>query len=261
MTNNKYLAWTSLVLFILSAVTILLFVLLASILSNTVENPSVIILAIGAFSLLGMIMGFLSFKAPQAKVGAIGGLVILLLVLFIIPVGRETTIPPPQPEVSLQKQTGHTGITEIDHIIDTVLAGNPKDELQLLQFSTLACTHADGLGGPPKCRENEKEGTKVEAFPFLGPEGHHMRQSEASNWSGIQATGVYAVYRVSPRAYSDKDYPAGEYAIVFLTEHEELLVILQVTNGKIVRIDNKLGNPPAIDLEKDASEIILDPRK
>jgi len=154
----------------------------------------------------------------------------------------------------------HTGIADIDSVIDIVMAGDPDAMRQLLQFSPLACTHADGLGGPPKCKEGEGEGTKVEVFPFLGPEGHYMRRSEMDDWPGVRATGVHAVYRVSPQAYSDEAYPAGEYAIVFLTEQDELLVTVQVTNGKIVRIDNKLGNPPEIDLERDASEIILAPQ-
>jgi hypothetical protein len=261
MRDNKYLAWTSFVLFVLSAGIILIFILFSSALSNISENPGALVLGIGVFSLLAMIMGFLSFKAPQAKVGGVGGLVLLLLVLFIIPVGRVSTFTPPQPEISAQEQTGSTGIPEIDTIIDIALADNIQDELQLLQFSSLACTRAEGLGGPPKCREGEEEGTKIEAFPFLGSEGHHMRRNEADGWTGIQASAVYAIYRVSEQVYSDEDYPAGEYAIVFLNENEESFVTAQVTGGKIVRIDDGFGDPAEINLEQVASEIILTPQK
>jgi hypothetical protein len=256
MSNNKYLAWTSFIIFVLNLVAILIFLVTATLFSDRIENPGIIVLVIGVFSLLGTIMGFLSFKAPQAKVGGIGGLVILLLVLFIIPVGRETSVLYPQPEVSFQEQAGVTGIRDIDSVIDTVLSGDQGAIRQLLQFSTLACTHANGLGGPPMCKEGEPEGTMVEAFPFLGPEGHHMRVSDLDSWMGIEATGVYAVYRVSPRSFSDIDFPAGNHAIVFLTEQENLLVTVQVTDGKIVRIDNHIGNPPVIDFERDASAII-----
>jgi hypothetical protein len=259
MMNNKFLAWTSFVLFILNVITILLFLFLATALSELIENPGVVILVIGAFALLGTIMGFLSFKAPQAKVGGVGGLVILLLVLFVIPVGRETTVMLPQPQESFPAQSGHTGIAEIDLIIDTALADNLGDEIQLLQFTTLGCTHAAGLGGPPKCREGEEEGTVVHVFPFLGPEGHHMRQSEIDAWAGIPASAVYAVYRVSKGTYADAAYPAGEYAIVFLGKDERFFMTLQVANGKIVRIDNSFGDPAEIDLEQVASEIILAP--
>jgi hypothetical protein len=261
MTNNKYLAWASLALFVLSVVTILIFLFLATAFSDLIENPGAIILLIGVFSLLGTVMGFLSFKAPQAKVGGIGGLVILLLVLFVIPVGRETSISSPEPEIGFQEKAGYTGILEIDHIIETILTGSSEEEFQLLQFALLGCTHADGLGGPPKCQEGEEEGAEIEVFPFLGPEGHHMRRDEAANWIGIPATGVYAVYSVSPEAYTDTNYPAGEHAIAFLTEREELMITIQVAEGKIVRIDNILGNPPTIDFERNASEIIFELQK
>jgi len=261
MTDNKYLAWTSFVLFVLNVGIILLFLALATVLSNVIENPEIIILVIGAFSLLGTVMGFLSFKAPQAKVGGIGGLVILLMALFVIPVGRETSVSSPQPEVSVQEQAGHTEIAELNLIIDTVMAGEPEDELQLLQFTTLACTYAEGLGGPPKCREGEEEGTMINVFPFLGPEGHHVPRDEMDDWEGLQASDVYAVYRVAPQVYSDEAYPAGEYAIVFLTEDEQYFITAQVVDGKIVRIDNNFGNPADIDLEQVASEILLAPQQ
>jgi hypothetical protein len=168
---------------------------------------------------------------------------------------------PPQPEVSVQEQTGYTGIAEIDTVIDTVLAGNLQEELQLLQFSSLACTHREGLGGPPKCKQGEAEGTVIEAFPFLGSEGHHMRRSEAGAWTGIQASDIYAVYRVSDQVYSDEDYPAGEYAIVFLVENGGEPVIAHVRDGKIVRLDYFFGSPAEIDLDQVASEIILAPQQ
>ena len=141
-----------------------------------------------------------------------------------------------------------------------MLAGNQAEERQLLQFLTIGCTHAEGLGGPPKCGEGEEEGTKVEVFPFLGSEGHHMRSSEIDTWEGIQASDVYAVYRASSQVYSEEAYPTGEYAIVFLTENEQFYLTVQVTAGKIVRIDNNFGDPADIDLERVASEIILTPQ-
>lgn len=262
MKDNKLLAWASFALFVLSLGAILLFVLFATLLADTIENPGLIIPVIGVFSILAAIMGFLAFKAPQAKVGGIGGLVLLLLVTFITPIGRSSTIVSSPSEAGIQGQRTHTGIADLDNIIDAVLEGNPDEVHQLIQFSTIACTHAEGLGGPPKCREGEAEGTKLEVFPFLGPEGHHMRKSELSSWASIQASSVYTVYRVSPQAFSDEAYPAGEYAIVFLEETEQSsTTIVHVTDGKIVRIDYFFGSPSEIDLERDASEFILAPQR
>lgn len=88
-----------------------------------------------------------------------------------------------------------------------------------------------------------------------------MRHSNVEDWEGIQVTDVYAVYRVSPQVYSEEAYPAGDYAIVFLTGNEQLYLTAQVTGGKIVRIDNNFGSPADIDLEQVAAEIILKPQR
>lgn len=261
MGNNKYLAWTSFAFFILSAGISTLFLIFAGVLDDFIENPGAIILIVGAFSLIATIMGLLAFNMPQAKVGGIGGLTLLLLVLFITPIGRETTVVPPQPAPGMQERTDRTGIPEIDAIIETVLAGDQQEQLGLIQFSSLACTHADGLGGPPKCTGGEDEGTIIEALPILGPEGHHMRRSEADDWAGIRAFDVYAVYRVSDRVYSDENYPAGEYAVVFLVEGGEYYVTAHVGDGKIVRLDTGFGDPAGIDLERVASEVVLPPHR
>lgn len=88
-----------------------------------------------------------------------------------------------------------------------------------------------------------------------------MRRSEMGVWEGIRAVDVYAVYRVSPQVYSDITYSSGEYAIVFLVDNVQHYLTVQVAHGKIVRIDNNIGNPADIDLEHVASEIILAPQQ
>jgi hypothetical protein len=153
-----------------------------------------------------------------------------------------------------------TGLDEVDEIIDVVLAGDINEFQQKVKFTTSGCTHEMALGGPPKCRQGEGEGTLVEVLPFLGPEGHFLRRDELNNWPGIDVAGLYAVYRVSDEVYSTQDYPAGEYGIVFITKDPHFyLVTLQVKNGGIVRIDNNYSTPPEIDFERVAQEIILPP--
>jgi hypothetical protein len=261
MKENKLLAWTSFIFFALSAGIVLLLVIFSTGLSGFIENPGVMLLLVAAFSFIAAILGFFSFAAPPAKIGGIGGLILFLLVLFVIPVGRETNLTPPQPVDGVQERTGYSGIPEIDVIIETMLAGDRQEELQLFQFSRFPCTYAEGFGGPPKCKQGEVEGTLVESIPVLGPEGHHVRRDEMGDWLSIQASGVYAVYRVSEQVYSDEFYPAGEYAIAFLSENQEYLVTVQVTDGKIVRLDYYLGNPSELNLEQAASEIIVAPPK
>ena len=68
-----------------------------------------------------------------------------------------------------------TGIEDVDAIIDAILSGDIEARRALVQYTTSACTTADGLGGPPKCKPDEADGTLVKAFPVLGSEGHHVR--------------------------------------------------------------------------------------
>ena len=150
-----------------------------------------------------------------------------------------------------------TGLDDVDQIIDIVLAGDINDFRQRIKFTISDCTHEIALGGPEKCREGEAEGTLVEVLPFLGSEGHFLRRDELNEWQGIDAVGLYAVYRVSDEAYSDKDYPAGEYGIVFSTKDPHEIVTLRVENGRILRVDYHFGTPPEVNFERDAQEIIL----
>jgi hypothetical protein len=152
-----------------------------------------------------------------------------------------------------------TGLDGVDQIIDAVLAGNSSEFRQRIRFSSSACTHEMGLGGPEKCREGEAEGTLVEVLPFLGSEGHFMRRDEINEWKGIDVAGLYAVYRVSDQAYSSKDYPAGEYGVAFRTNEPHTIITFQVENGRILRVDSSFGTPPELDFDRDAAEIILPP--
>ena len=150
-----------------------------------------------------------------------------------------------------------TGLDEVDQIIDIVLAKDINEFRQRIKFIISTCTNEMALGGPPQCREGESEGGLFEMLPFLGPEGHFMRRDELNEWQGIDASGLYAVYRVSDEAFSRKEYPAGEYGIVFRTKEPHSIVTLQVENGSILRIDSDFGTPLEINFERDAQEIIL----
>lgn len=150
-----------------------------------------------------------------------------------------------------------TGIEELDTIISTVLNGSTADLLPLLEFTQTSCTLAEGLGGPPKCPEGEKDGTPVEVLPFLGPgEGSFIRKQDIGSWQGLDVSELFAAYQVSDKAYSDKDYPAGDYALVFIDSNKQSAIALQVRNGRIVRIDYLFGYPPQIPQENVVNYLI-----
>jgi len=153
-----------------------------------------------------------------------------------------------------------TGIADVDEILAAVESGDDQALRDLIRFTTVGCTNADGLGGPPKCREGEAEGTLVNVFPFLGPEGAFMRESDVSGFRAMAVLGIYAVYSVSDSAYSEEAYPAGDYAAMFTTEEDQIVLVFQIREG-IVRMDT-VFSPTAREavIQRDALELILAPK-
>jgi len=194
----------------------------------------------------------------------------LLIVVFLVSACRplstptQATAPEPHP-TSPQKYhplETRVGIKEIDNVLSAIAT----DDLQLLhslvKFATAKCTLLDGLGGPPKCREGEAEGTPVEVLPFLGSEGSFIRKDEIENWQGIEVSGVYAIYRVSADVQSEENYPAGQVAIIFGAPENRPAVSLRISEGGIVRVDHIFdASLQALDaiLQQEASELILAP--
>ena len=173
---------------------------------------------------------------------------ILFMLLLGVTLVSACAALPPQQATLLPR--GQTGIDELDTIISTVLNGSTSDLIPLLGFTQTSCTLAEGLGGPPKCMNGEKEGTPVEVLPFLGPgEGSFIRKQDIGSWQGLDVSELYAAYQVSDKAYSEKDYPAGDYALVFIDSNNQGGITLQVRNGRIIRIDYSFGYPPEIPQE------------
>lgn len=182
-------------------------------------------------------------------------------------VSTEPAAPPAMPTATEEPispryypLSTRTGIADVDAVLAAVESGDPQALRDLVRFTTVGCTNAEGLGGPPKCREGETEGTLVNVLPFLGPEGHFMYESELSKFPGVDVLGLYAVYAVSDSAYSEEAYPAGEYAAMFATKDDQTVIVLQIREG-IVRIDYLYSPTSQNDvIQRDAGELILAPK-
>jgi hypothetical protein len=143
---------------------------------------------------------------------------------------------------SEKKETGYpsdtrTGIAHLDAIVDAVLANDPDRVRDLIHYTPVGCTTAEGLGGPPKCRSGEAQGTPVEVVPVLGPEGFALRRDDPS--VGISA-GDYrlmaAVSNVKESMRSEDWWLPAKYALVFGSEDSPSAVILLADEAGIVRI-------------------------
>lgn len=185
---------------------------------------------------------------------------ILLLLAACVPASTPTTVQVSELDYSLDAVTG---ITEVDNVLAAVASGDRQKLIALIKYTSAACTNAEGLGGPPKCRVGETEGTVSEVLPFLSSEGHYLRKDEIKQWQGVDATGLYAIYRVAENAQADDEYfPAGEHAVILKTADGQA-VSLRITDGGIVRVDD-LFNVTQESLEaiiqQDAAEVILEPK-
>lgn len=157
-----------------------------------------------------------------------------------------TSQSPPLTSTPEAAGEARTGMDELDRIIQMVRDGDTEALRSLVRYVSAECTFADGLGGPPKCKEGETEGKVVEALPILAGEGHFIRKEDIGSWIGIDGTDLYAVYSVSAAAFSDSIYPSGEYAIAFINEARFMITALHIVEGQIVRVDATMGSPPVL---------------
>jgi len=189
----------------------------------------------------------------------------LWLVMFLLSAcaSVSTAVPETPPAETAPKYyplDTRTGLQTIDVVLEAVSSGDHQKLVDLFSYTSTACKTVNALGGPPACRASEVEGTMVEVLPFLGPEGSFLRKDEATNFPGLSVLGIYAIYRVSDTAYSEADYPAGEYGIMLIGADNKQWNILQVKNGRIIRIDYIFDARSFNEiLQRDASSLILEP--
>jgi hypothetical protein len=154
-----------------------------------------------------------------------------VILIFVFGVIAAACVPQ-DPSPSTGEQIPH-----LETLRQAATTGSTEDILALVRFSTFPCTHREGLGGPPKCLTTEEEGTPVEVLPFLTSEGNHMRRAEVGSWPGVGRAQLYAAYKNPERPYPDEFFPEGEYGVAFLLEDETNVVVFQVAEEGILRID------------------------
>lgn len=179
----------------------------------------------------------------------------------VVPTTTATSVATEEPKMPEQYPLStRTGIADVDAVLAAVESGDAQALRDLVRFTTVGCTNAEGLGGPPKCREGEAEGMLVNVLPFIASEGSFLYESEIANFQPMDALGIYAVYAVSDSALSEESYPAGEYAAMFTTEQDQIFIVFHIRDG-IVRMDT-VFSPTSRDaaIQRNASEMILAPK-
>lgn len=137
-----------------------------------------------------------------------------------------------------------TGLPDVDPVLAAVASGDPEELHSLIQYTNAPCTTKDGLGGPPKCRAGEAEGTVLEVLPFLGSEGSFIRKEEIATWPGIDAAALYGIFGVGEKAIREQYYLPGQYVALFLQKDNKNGVVLHITDGRVVRVDTMFAGSP-----------------
>jgi hypothetical protein len=159
----------------------------------------------------------------------------------VLPGTFEVGVVPQQDEFSAT-----LGMEELTPVIKAFLYGTSIDRVELVSFTTTACTLADGLGGPPKCADGEAEGTLVQVLPVSSGEGSFSRPDSIDQALDFVVMGLYAIYRVPDEESLDDYSPAGEYGLIFTREMNAVPfpITIFVEDGRIVRLQHHLGIDP-----------------
>jgi len=124
-------------------------------------------------------------------------------------------------------------------VLEALFWGTIEDRRALVQYISVGCTTADGLGGPPKCPPGNGEGTLVEVFPVGEAEGTFVRPEEIDGTLELLSVeGLYAVYQPVPGVDPVEYWPVGEYALILERRlyDTSLPVTAFVQDGKLVRL-------------------------
>lgn len=133
---------------------------------------------------------------------------------------------------------------ELQPILRAMLGGYLNERIAVIQYTRIACATVEGLGGPPPCPDGVAEGTEIEVFPTLGSEGSYVAPENMQAFlENSSVKSLYAIYRVTSNPNLEQYLPEGEYAILFERDMNDipLPVVLQVLDGKIVRMDFRFG--------------------
>lgn len=163
-------------------------------------------------------------------------------------VAGATATPDAEPTVAGTPGGDETGIASVDAILRAVRAKDYAALAAMVRFEPVACTEAQGAGGPPKCRTGEPEGTPVEVVQVLSCEGFFEREGELKldqPGYGTASGLVYGVYGVEDSQLLEL-WPDAQYAIVLYRANENDFSSTLLADGEgIVGINDGCGETPA----------------
>ena len=160
----------------------------------------------------------------------------------------ETPVTPPITETAeAPPDTTKTGIAAIDQVLEAVESGDSDALIAQAKISIQKCTHAQGAGGPPKCRPSEAEGTSVEVMFASSCEGFYLRHDDLDSTAARFLEGTPKVHSVYP--HNGLLFPSSQYIVLLsATPNEGIPATLGrelfVSDNGIVGLNFGCGESP-----------------
>ena len=142
-------------------------------------------------------------------------------------------------------------VPDVDRVLTSLFDGNSPALNTLIAYIQVACTKAAGVGGPPKCKDSEADGTKVDVLPTTGGQDSFLRKDDANLKDLRGSSELLGVFQVKAGAASDPANPSGAYGIVLGRKDPAQVVLLRVDASGIVRADYLLIAPTVGQLDID----------
>ncbi len=165
----------------------------------------------------------------------------------ILPTAELTLTASPEPTeapTGAADEPRRTGDAALDLIIQAVEDRDIEALAPLVVHPTVACTTAQGLGGPPKCEDGMPEGTELQVFPYAACEGSWTRfgvQNIAS--FATRTAGPWGVINVDSYWGSTDGWESPDTFLAFHTAapSEGQISYLEIADGRIVRASYGCG--------------------
>lgn len=162
-------------------------------------------------------------------------LVILFVALAAVAIGCSSKAPTPTPTASstpsatpssTPSPSATTAIpvvtpgpmpAVIAQAASAVLQRQPAALAAMATYQQVACTRAQGAGGPPKCKGNDPEGTKYRVFPAGRCEMEWVEDATDAITRFTTTVGtIYAAVSVRAPSPDPEPYvPRGQYVLIF----------------------------------------------
>lgn len=146
----------------------------------------------------------------------------------------EAVLPPSKIEKTpVAPALRHSGIPEVDAVIDAVLSGDRNKLRPLIAFRKMVCTATPQGIGRLYCETAEPDGTQVGVIPAGQCEGSFLREDKLDEFY-LSAGSIFAVFRST-----------SEYSLVFSRPSADrpkpLAIVVQVSSGRVTSINYGCG--------------------